>query len=45
MKHIIQFWIWFFYTLYRVITFFMYLVPRMVFGGIIGIFRGIFRIW
>lgn len=39
MELVIKFWIWFFYTLYRIVMHFTYLIPRMVLGAITAIFK------
>jgi len=39
MELVIKFWIWFFYTLYRVVAHFAYIIPRMVIGAISAIFE------
>ena len=39
MKLVIQFWVWFFYTLYRIVEHFTYIIPRMVLGAFAAIFE------
>ena len=39
MKTIITCWIWFFYTLYRGVAHFTYIIPRMAMGAIAAIFK------
>ena len=39
MELVIKCWIWFSYTLYRVVAHFPYIIPRMAMGAIAAIFK------